>query len=123
MVDGAMSAITALCKAWGTARAEVVEAPTGITIQDLIPGFYTFLLRDRSSELAGILPGRTVTHAEGLTKAFHAERRDPSKLVRSDFAQGWTRYIQDQPAPVRHEAESAIGRWLVKGGALEFAKA
>jgi hypothetical protein len=95
------------------------EAPTGMTIEDAIPGFYSWLLRDRSSELAGVLPGRTAMHVEGLTAAFASERRDSTKLVRSDFAQGWTRYIQSQSTPVRRDAESAIGRWLVQGGPIE----
>jgi hypothetical protein len=117
MLRGATKAIAALCEAWGTNRAEVIEAPP-VPLSVAIPGFWSYLLKDRSSELAGVLPGRSAEHVSGLTKAFHAERRDSSRLVRSDFAQGWTRYIQGQPTPVRREAESAIGEWLVSGGKM-----
>jgi hypothetical protein len=114
MVLGATRAISALCKAWGTNRQEEIAAP--VPLEVAIPGFYRWLLRDRTSELAGVLPGRSEEHAKALTQAFWGERRDPSKVVRSDLAQGWTRYIQDQPTAVRREAESAVGSWLVNGG-------
>lgn len=114
MVRGAISAVNALCAAWGTNRSAVVEQPSGVKISDAIPGFWRFCLMDRKSELAGVLPGRSEEHVKGLSAAFFDERRDKSKLVRSDFAQGWTRYIQDQPTPVRREAEAAIGDWLVR---------
>jgi hypothetical protein len=115
MVRGATQAIQALCKAWGTNRTEEIPLPSdSVPLSVAIPGFYSWLLRDRSSELAGVLPGRSAEHAKGLTEAFFAERREPDKLVRSDFAQGWTRYIQDQPTAIRRDAESAIGSWLVR---------
>lgn len=116
MTAGALRAVAALTLAWGTARTDVLEAPSGLTLEDAIPGFWRHLLRDRRSELAGVLPGRTEGHVDGLTKAFHAERRDASQLVRADLAQGWTRYIQGQPIPVRRDAEEAIGAWMVRGG-------
>lgn len=116
MVRGATQSIQALCKAWGTNRAEEIPMSDSVPLSVAIPGFYSWLLRDRSSELSGVLPGRSAEHAKGLTESFFAERREPSKLVRSDLAQGWTRYIQDQPTAVRREAESAVGSWLVNGG-------
>ena len=114
MVQGALAAINALTIAWGTNRTAVVEAPSGVSLNEAIPGFWRYCLQDRKSELAGILPGRTEAHIKGLSLAFFDERRDSSRLVRSDLAQGWTKYIQEQPAPVRREAESAIGDWLVR---------
>ena len=118
---GATKAITTLCQAWGTARAEEVDVPSGMTLEQAIPGFWRHLLRDRSSELVGVLPGRSEVHVKGLTRDFFGERREPARLVASDFAQGWTRYIQGQPAPVRRDAESAIGSWLVRHGNIAYA--
>jgi hypothetical protein len=115
MLRGSTAAIRALCAAWGANRETEVPLPP-VPLSVAIPGFWSFLLRDRSSELAGTLPGRSAEHVKGLTEAFFQERREPARLVRSDFAQGWTRYIQDQPTPARREAESAIGAWLVNGG-------
>jgi hypothetical protein len=124
MLRGSTAAIRALCAAWGRNRAAEVPLPTvddrPVPLSEAIPGFYASLLRDRSSELAGVLPGRSAEHVEKLTAAFFAERRDPSKLVRSDFAQGWTRYAQEFPTPVRREAEAAAGAWLVSGRPLGF---
>jgi len=118
MLRGALSAIDALCKAWGVNRSSVIETPAGVSLNDAIPGFWRYCLLDRKSELAGVLPGRSEEHVKGLSAAFFDERRDQSRLVRSDLAQGWTRYIQGQAAPVRREAESAIGDWLVRGKAI-----
>lgn len=118
MIEGAVVAISTLCKAWGTNRSQVIDTPSGVSLNDAIPGFWRYMLADRKSELAGVLPGRTETHVKGLSEAFFDERRDKSALVRSDFAQGWTRYIQEQSAPVRREAETAIGDWLVRNRAL-----
>jgi hypothetical protein len=116
MVTKATRAIGALCQAWGVARADEVELPGGaVPINEVIPGFWRHALRDTRSELAGVLVGRSETHVTGLTRALDAERRDPrAPLARADFAQGWTRYIQDQPASVRREGESAIASWLVR---------
>lgn len=118
MLRGALKAIDALTKAWGTNREAIIEAPSGVKLSDALPGFYRHLLTDRKSELAGVLPGRSEEHVKGLTAAFYGERRDSSRLVRSDLAQGWTRYIQGQAPPVRREAEIAIGDWLVRNRAL-----
>jgi hypothetical protein len=119
MLRGGLRSIDALTRAWGVNRENVVEMPTAPegkrapTLEEAIPGFYMSMLRSKQSELVGVLPGRTRDHAQGLSKAFFAERRDPEKLVRADLAQGWTRYIQTQPSDVRRDAETAIGEWLV----------
>jgi hypothetical protein len=117
MLVGATRSIHALCKAWGANRELEIPLPEikekKITLEDAIPGFWRFLLRDQRSELARVLPGRTENHIVGLTNAFNRERRDSSKLVRADFAQGWTRYIQRQAGDVRREAEIACGSWIV----------
>jgi hypothetical protein len=115
MLRASLASIHVLCQAWGEARADVIDAPTGMKINDAVPGFWRYLLRDRSSELATVLPGRTEAHVKGLTTAFAEERRNELKLVRADFAQGWTSYIQNQPSAVRREAEAAIGGWVVSG--------
>jgi hypothetical protein len=124
MVAGGLKAIDALCVAWGRNRADEILLPViaekRVTIEDAIPGFWRWLLRDQSSELQGVLPGRSEAHVTELTRAFAAERRDPSRLVRSDLAQGFTRYIQGQPVDVRRDAESAIGSWLVNGKPVGF---
>ena len=92
-------------------------------IEEAIPGFYRAMLTARRGELVGVLPGRTETHVKALAAAFGSERRDRSQLVRADLAQGFTRYIQDQPAPVRRDAESAIARWMVKREPVAFVAA
>lgn len=122
MIAQSTHAIDALCEAWGTARKAVVVTPTGVTLDEAIPGFWRYCLSTatRAGGLAGILAGRKETHVEGLTAAFHAERRDHAMLNRADFAQGWTRYIQDQPADVRRDAESAIGSWVVNADSVGF---
>lgn len=115
--DSMLAAVTkstdAYVAAWGANREHEVEVPTGLKINDVIPGFWRYLLTDRRSELAGVLPGRSEHHVERLTQAFWDERRDEHRVVRSDFAQGWTKYIQKQPTPIRRDAEAAIGDWLV----------
>lgn len=117
MVTSAKRAIDTLCDAWGRARTTEIALPeikgTGLTIDQAIPGFWRSLLTDRSSELQGILSGRTETHVTGLSRAYHSERRCPGKLVRADMAQGWTRYIQDLPMADRIEAERPIAQWLM----------
>lgn len=118
MTEKSAEAMHALCAAWGENRAATVEVPSGVSINDAIPGFWRYLLRDTRSELAGVLPGRTDGHVKGLTQAFHDERRVKGSLVKSDFAQGWTRYIQDTPTDVRRNAESAVGEWLVRNGRI-----
>jgi hypothetical protein len=122
MITQSTQAIDALCEAWGTARKSIVVTPTGVPIGEAIPGFWRYCLSTstRAGGLAGILAGRKETHVEGLTEAFHAERRDPVILNRADFAQGWTRYIQAQPADIRRDAESAIGTWVVSRDAGGF---
>jgi hypothetical protein len=118
MLRDSLKAIHALCKAWGVARETELDVPSGVKINDAIPGFWRYCLTARGGELAGVLPGRSETHVTGLTRAFHAERREPNKLVKADMAQGWTRYIQDQPSGVRRDAESAIGQWIANVSAV-----
>ncbi len=112
MTRGALSAIDALCAAWGRTRNVEVEIPSGVTIEQAIPGFWRSLLTD-TRELAGVLPGRKVERVAQLTRSYFDERRDTSRVTRADFAQGWTRHIQSEPAEVRRDAEAAIGTWLV----------
>lgn len=114
MTKGAMHAIDALCRAWGTSRQVEIEIPTGVKIEDAIPGFWRSLLSD-PRQLAGVLPGRKADHVDSLTRAYFDERRDADRVVRADFGQAWTRVIQDSPADVRRDAEAAIGGWLVGG--------
>lgn len=127
MTGDASKAIHALCTAWGVARADVLAQPTVngalVPIEEAIPGFYRAMLTARRGELAGVLPGRTEAHVKALAVAFDGERRDRSQLVRADLVQGFTRYIQDQPAPVRRDAESAIARWMVKREPVSFVAA
>lgn len=112
-IDGGLHAIQALVEAWKLNREDVIDVPSGLSVQDVIPDFYTSLLTDRSSELCGVLRGRTAQHVEGLTAAFHEQRRDPEQLIRSDLVQGWTRYVQSEEPDIRREAEAAAGAWLV----------
>ena len=118
MTRASMQAINVLCDAWGKARGEAVNVPAGVSLQEAIPGFWRHLLTAKSSDLAGVLVGRSESHVEGLTSAFHQERREPHRLVKADFAQGWTKYIQSQPDTVRREGESAIADWIVNNGRI-----
>ena len=119
MVARSLKAIDTLTAAWGVNRTAAIAVPTvdkqekRITLEDAIPGFYMYMLRAKQTELAGVLSGRTVEHAANLTRAYFDERRDPAQLTRADLAQGWTRYIQDQPTDIRRDGELAIGDWLV----------
>lgn len=119
MSHEATQAIHALCAAWGKARTESLNVNVHdaesilLPIESVIPGFYRCMLTSRKGELVGVLPGRTTQHVEGLSAAYLSERRNPVTAVRADLAQGFTRYIQTQPAAVRRDAERAIGRWIV----------
>lgn len=118
MVGEATRAIDVLVKAWGVNRQAVVPLPAklaeqGVSLNAAIPGFWRALLSDKRSAFEGVLPGRTEKHVAGLALAYQGERRDADRLVRADFAQAWTKYIQQQPAPVRREAERAAGDWSV----------
>jgi len=112
MLAKALKAIDALCVAWGKARNNEVEMPTGVPIEQAIPGFWRSLLKE--GELQGVLTGRKEHHVTGLTQAYFNERRDPDRVVLADFGQGWTKYIQSQPSEIRHKAEEAIGSWMIK---------
>lgn len=113
MIEASVKSAHILVKAWADNREERIEIPTGLTLSEAIPGYFRFLLNDKKSELQGVLTGRTEQHVALLTKTFHSERRNEKELVRADFAQGFTRYIKDQPLAIRQEGESAIGKWVV----------
>lgn len=114
MVNKSLKAIHTLCEAWGIARKEKVEVPQGVRIEDAIPGFWRSLLKE--GELSKVLVGRKENHIKALTRSYFDERRDKDNVVRADFGQGWTRYIQDQPPATRRDAEQAIGAWVVNPG-------
>lgn len=114
-IEGGLHAIEALTRAWGLARKQAIDVGEGLALTDVIPDLWTSLLTERRGMLAGVLPGRSAEHAQALAKAYFQERRDPSRLVKADLAQGWTRYVQDQPGDVRREAEQAVGAWMVHG--------
>jgi hypothetical protein len=121
------AAISTLAQAWGTARAQVIEAPTVggklIPIEEAVPGFFRSMLTARRGELVGLLPGRTETRVAGLAQVFPQERRNPNQVTRADLAQAYTRYIQDETIPVRRTAEAGIGRWLATGEEVGYATA
>jgi hypothetical protein len=119
MIDGAIAACSILASAWGKNREIVIPLTDEERKQGdkFMTGLWMSTLRD-DRILAGVLPGRVVQHAEALTANYNAERREPNLLVRADMAQAWTRYIQGQPMNVRKDAEDAIGKWLVTGGAV-----
>ena len=95
--------------------------PERVTIEQAIPGFWRHLLTDRSSELVTVLPGRTETHVANLTAAYHAERRDDSRIVCADLGPRPGRGTsQAFTADVQRDAERAIGAWTVNGRAPGF---
>jgi hypothetical protein len=118
MLAGATAAISVLCKAWGQNREIEIPMPVDaeeklIPLSEAIPGFWRSMLTDRRSELVGILPGRTENHVKVLSSTFASERRVPDRLVRSDFGQALTRYVQRFPLPIQREAEATVGSWLL----------
>ena len=120
MIQLAMGSIDALCQAWGMARHSTVEIPdplVGKPIGQVLPGFWRALLTD-TRELAGVLPGQTEKHVERLAVVQETERRNKGTIVRADFGQAFTRYIQDFPMPVQRTAEAEIGAWMVKGSSI-----
>jgi hypothetical protein len=127
MSHEATRAIHALCQSWGVARADVltVDRIDGklIPLEQATPGLFRHMLTARKGELVGVLPGRTEKHVERLAVAFDEQRRDRVQIVRADLAQGWTRYVQDQPAAVRRDAECAIGQWIVGREPVSFVAA
>jgi len=112
----ATKAVGVLCEAWGVARGQEIEVPEGVKLQDAIPDFWTSMLTQREYAFAGVLRGRSKDHAQKLAERYFDQRRDPNRLVKSDLAQAWTRYVQGFPADTRREAEAAAGAWLVSGG-------
>jgi len=128
LVKGSLHAIETAIKAWGTARetiipSEVQDGGKLVSIESVIPGYYRHMLTARRGELVGVLPGRTETHVPLLAKAYDGERRNRQEITRADLANGYTRYIQEQPIEVRRHAEAAIGSWLVTGEPVKFASA
>jgi hypothetical protein len=113
LVDAAVKAIKILVTAWPVARMDVIPVPALVKVEDVIPGFFRHMLTARKGELVGVLPGRTESHVAKLAMVYGDERRNHTDVTRADLAQAVTRYIKDQPAPVRHPAERAIGTWLV----------
>jgi hypothetical protein len=123
MSRDASRAIHALCQAWGTARADVIEVPELVPIEEAIPGFFRCMLTSRKGELVGVLPGRTAQHVERLKLAYNDQRRDSANVTRADLAQAFTRHIQDVPAATRRDAERAIGRWVVSREPVSYVAA
>ena len=129
MVKNAAKNITALCDAWGIARNDLIrvdlkdDANHLIPIQEVITGYYRNMLTERRGDLIGVLPGRTASHAVALAKTFESERRNSSEVTRADLAQGFTRYIQEQPVSVQQTAEVAIADWLVSRRAVQYVSA
>jgi len=116
MVQASRVAVDTLCEAWGNARQEEIriegELYAGMPMHELVGGIFFAELRNPRSELAGVLPGRSAENARDLAVIYGSERRDPDRIVRADLAQAWTRYCQAFRAPVRREAEVAVGSWL-----------
>jgi hypothetical protein len=114
MAHGATQAIRTLCEAWGLAREEEMEVPALVPMEQVVPGFFRYMLTARRGALLGVLPGRTEERVKHLALTFDSERRDKARIVRSDLAQGFTRYIQGEATPVRRDAEAAIASWIVR---------
>jgi hypothetical protein len=129
MMATANQSIEILCKAWGQGRNAALDCrvfdaqQTLIPIEQVIPGFYRGMLTARRGELVGVLPGRTEKHVKALAMAFDSERRNPNTVIRSDLAQGWTRYVQEQATPIRRDAERAIGAWMVNAEPVSYVAA
>jgi hypothetical protein len=124
VVDAAAKSIETLIKIWADSRLQVVALPAPedrpTPIEVAIPGFWRALLTDRRSELQGVLTGKVETHVSNLSAAYFDERRDKSQIVRSDFGQGWTRYIQDLSAPTQRDGEIAISQWLANRRPMRY---
>lgn len=123
MAVDAGRAITALCAAWGVAKSDVLTVPALVPMEEAVPGFFRYMLTARHGELVGVLPGRREDHVAALARTFDGERRNPSEISRADLGHAWTRYVQGQSAPVRRDAEQAIGRWLVSRERIEHVTA
>lgn len=126
LVKVATASISAVCAAWGVAREHVVTLPSAneegapLSLDEAFGAGWRWLLTDRRSELAAILPGRTETHVKALSELYHEQRRDPARVVRADLCQAWTRYSQDQEPAVRREAELAAGAFLLSNRPVRF---
>lgn len=111
MINKATNAIRILCKAWGVARETEVPVPEGLTLEQAIPGIWSGLLRQ--GDFATVLAGRKENNIKALTRSFYDQRRDPEKLVKSDFAQAWTHHIQSRDYLTRQEGEVAAASFIV----------
>ena len=124
MLKASLTAIDTLCALWGNARQGVLDLSgdlyVGMPMHQILGGILFAELRNPKGELSGVLPGRSAEHARSLATVYATERRDPERLVRADIGQAWTRYIQDQPATVRREAERAIGSWLAASAPIRY---
>lgn len=124
LLASSLAAVDALCEAWGLARKDEIRLEgdlyAGMPMSQILSGLFYAELRNPKSDLAGVLPGRSSEHAKNLASVYASERRDPAKLVRSDFGQAWTRYVQDQSASVRREAEGAVGSWLLDPRPMKY---
>ena len=126
MVAAASASFHTLCRVWGETREQVIARPADdagalIPLEMAIPGFFRHMLTVRGGELVGVLPGRTEKHVKALAMVYPEQRQDSARIVRADFAQAYTKYIQTQATPVRREAEAAIGKWLVSGERVAYA--
>jgi hypothetical protein len=125
MIAQGRVALDALCGAWGVARATEVPLPKDddgapIPLEIALPGWCRHLVRE--TEMA-VFPGRTEVHVAELARAFVQERRDPDRIVRSDFAQAFTRLAQAFEPDVRRDAEKAAGAWLTRSRPLGYSAA
>jgi hypothetical protein len=109
--------VATLAKAYGAGRYHVV--PSIGNEAECVRGYYAWLLRDRRSELQGIIPGRFNDHAPDMVHAFQEQRRNGSQITRADLMNGLTKFVQRESSVVRRDAEAAIGKWLVGNGRLE----
>jgi hypothetical protein len=127
MVRQAAASMRILVNAWGAARAVPVAVPivddAPVPMHLAVEGYWRWLLTDRRSELAAVLPGRTEQHVSALRRVFDSERRDLGSLVKSDFGQGWTKYLQRQPEEVQREGEAAVSRFLLDKRPLQYVAA
>ncbi len=112
MLRAALHSINTLSEAWGNNRKIVVEPPINFDSKKFMDGCWRALLN--KGELSGVLVGRKENHIPVLSRCFEQERRDRDKLIRSDFAQTFSKHLQSQPNDIQREGELAIGNWLAK---------
>ncbi len=111
MIRSAMKSINILAEAWGNSRKVVIEPPTGLTVNQVIPGLYRSLLGEKP--LMAVLSGRKEDNVEELSRAYFDQRRNKEQITSADLMQGWTAHIRSLPNDVRSAAEAAAGDFLV----------